>query len=128
MIELSIRKKIMGIAIALIVLMVITAILSLVWVIQVEHRIRDLTNSYIPAYGHLARTNIGSLERALALRRMVIEKIQSPSGSDKRATIRSLFDSKGAEVEQEARAARTLINDLIETGTPGDAVALVRLE
>jgi class 3 adenylate cyclase len=128
MIELSIRKKIMGIAIALIVLMVITAILSLVWVIQVEHRIQDLTNSYIPAYGHLARTNIRSLERALALRRMVIEKIQSPSGSDKLATIRSLFDSKGAEVEQEAQAARTLINDLIETRAPGDAIALVRLE
>ena len=76
----------MGIAVALIVLMAITAILSMVWVIEVGDRLQELTNSYIPAYGHLARTNIRSLERALALRRMVIEKIQSPSSGDKSAT------------------------------------------
>ena len=74
MIRLSIRRKIMGIAVALIVLMMITAILSMVWVIEVGDRLQELTDSYIPAYGNLARANIRSLERALALRRMVIEK------------------------------------------------------
>ena len=74
------------------------------------------TDSYIPAYGHLARTNIRSLERALAIRRMVIEKLQSPSSGDKFAAIRSVFDAKGAEVEKEAQAARALINGLIEKG------------
>ena len=47
MIRLSIRRKIMGIAIALIVLMTITAILSMVWVIEVGDRLQELTNSYI---------------------------------------------------------------------------------
>ena len=79
----------MGIAVALIVLMTITAILSMVWVIEVGHRLQELTDSYIPAYGSLARTNIRSLERALALRRMVIEKLQSPSSGDKSAVIRA---------------------------------------
>jgi class 3 adenylate cyclase len=129
MIRLSIRKKIMGIAVVLIVLMTITAILSMVWVIEVAHRLEELTNSYIPAYGNLARTNIRSLERALALRQMVIERIQSPSSGDKFAAIRNEFDAKGVEVEQEAQAARALIQDLIEKGvTIGDANALVRLE
>ena len=129
MIRLSIRRKIMGIAVVLIVLMAITAILSMVWVMQVGNRLEELTNSYIPAYGNLARTNIRSLERALALRRMVIEKIQSPSSSDKFAAIRNAFDAKGVEVEREAQAARGLIHDLIEKGaTFGDANALVRLE
>jgi hypothetical protein len=105
MIGLSIRRKIMGIAVALIVLMAITAVLSMVWVIEVGHRLQELTDSYIPAYGHLARTNIRSLERALALRRMVIEKIQSPSSGDS-AAIRNVFEAKGAEVEREAQAAR----------------------
>ena len=129
MIQLSIRRKIMGIAIALIVLMVITAILSLVWVMQVEGRIQELTNSYIPAYGHLARANIRSLERALALRRMIIEKIQSPSGG-KSAAIRKIFDAKGVKVEQEAQAARALISGLIErkTAFEDDTVALVQLQ
>ena len=119
----------MGIAVALIVLMTITAILSMVWVIEVGHRLQELTDSYIPAYGNLARTNIRSLERALALRRIVIEKLQSPSGGDKFAAIRNVFDAKGVEVEREAQSARALINSLIEKGeTLGDETALARLE
>lgn len=128
MIPLTIRKKIMGIALALIVLMVITAILSLVWATRVENRIQELTTSYIPVYGHLARANIRSLERALALRRMVIEKIEVPSGGARLADIRALFDSKGAEVEQEVQAARILIGGLIERRSGDDAIALVRLD
>ena len=118
----------MGIAITLIVLMTITAILSMVWVIEVGARLQELTNSYIPAYGHLARTNIRSLERALTLHRMVTEEIQSPS-SAKIADIRKEFDAKGVEVEREAHAARALVHDLIEKGeTFGDETALARLE
>lgn len=128
--QLTIRKKIMAIAIGLIVLMAVTAILSLIWVMQVERRIEDLSNSFIPVYGHLARTNIRSLEQALALRRIVIEKIKAPEGSNRIAEIHQLFDSKGVEVEKEAQAARSLINGLIERrkSTSDDTIALVRLE
>lgn len=127
--QLTIRKKIMAIALGLIVLMVITAVLSFTWVRQVEDRIQALNTSYIPAYGHLARTNIRSLERALALRRMVIENLQ-PSGDNKIAELRALFESKGAEVEKEAQGARDLINSLIASKrtTPTEAVALARLD
>ena len=119
----------MGIAVALIVLMTITAILSMVWVIEVGHHLQELTDSYIPAYGSLARTNIRSLERALALRRMVIEKLQSPSSGDKSAVIRNMIDAKSVEVEREARTARALINGLIEKGeTLGDETALAQLD
>ena len=129
MIRLSIRRKIMGIAVALIVLMTITAILSMVWVIEVGRSLQELTDSYIPAYGSLARTNIRSLERALALRRMVIEKLQSASSGDKSAAIRNVIDAKSVEVEREARTARALINGLIEKGeTLGDETALARLD
>ncbi|MFZ5671413.1 MAG: adenylate/guanylate cyclase domain-containing protein [Pseudomonadota bacterium] len=129
-IQLTIRKKIMGIAIGLIVLMVFTAVLSLVWVLRVEQRIEELSNNYIPAYGHLARTNIRSLERALALRRMVMVKMQLPIDTGKLEENRELFESKGDEVEQEAQAARDLINGLIETRktSADDAIALARLD
>lgn len=129
-IQLTVRKKIMAIAVGLIVLMAITSILSLIWVRQVEHRIKDLANSYIPAYGHLARTNIRSLERALAMRRILIEKMQNPSAGDKIAELRKIYDSKGAEVEKEAQAARALIDGLIEgrKASPDEAIALVRLD
>ncbi|TKT72380.1 HAMP domain-containing protein [Afipia massiliensis] len=129
MIRLSIRRKIMGIAVTLIVLMAVTAILSMVSVMQVSARLEELTNSYIPAYGNLARANIRSVERALELRRMVIEKMRSPAGSDRLTAIRKVFETKGAEVEQEAQAARALINGLIQKGvTFSDPTALARLD
>jgi adenylate cyclase len=54
MIRSSIRTKILAIAVGMIVLMVITAVLSLTLVTQVGHRLEQMTNSYIPAYGNLA--------------------------------------------------------------------------
>lgn len=129
MIRLSIRRKIMGIAVTLIVLMAVTAILSMVSVMQVSARLDELTNSYIPAYGDLARANIRSVERSLELRRMVIERIRSPFGSDRLTAIRGAFEAKGAEVESEAEAARALMNNLIRTGaTFSDPTALARLD
>ena len=129
MIWLSIRRKIMGIAVVLIVLMAVTAVLSMVSVMQVGERLEELTQSYIPAYGDLARANIRSVERGLALRRMVIEKMRSPSSGDRFAAIHSIFDAKGIEGEREAQAARALIRGLIEKKNAfGDAPALARLE
>jgi adenylate cyclase len=49
MIRLSIRRKIMGIAVVLTVLMAVTAVLSMVSVMQVGERLEELTQSYIPA-------------------------------------------------------------------------------
>jgi len=109
--------------------MAVTAILSMVSVMQVSARLEELTTSYIPAYGNLARANIRSVERALELRRMVIEKMRSPAGSERLTAIRSVFETKGAEVEQEAQAARSLINGLIQKGvTFADPTALARLD
>jgi len=74
----SIMQKIVGIAAGLIVLAVIASLLSMVLASRVGHLLDELTNRYIPAYGHLARVNIRSLERSLALRRMVMAKMQVP--------------------------------------------------
>ena len=129
MIRLSIRRKIMGIAVALIVLMAVTAVLSMVSVTQVGERLEELTHSYIPAYGDLARANIRSVERGLALRRMVIEKMKSSSSAERFAAIRSTFDAKGAEGMRETQAALALIHGLIERKSAvGDTTALARLE
>jgi len=67
----SIKQKIVGIAAGLIVLAVITSILSMVMAARVGHLLDELTNRYVPAYGDLARMNVRSLERGLALRQMI---------------------------------------------------------
>ena len=127
MIRLSIRAKIMAIAVGLIVPMGVAAVLSMVMVVQVGNQLEKITDSYIPAYGDLARTNIRSLERALALRRMVFEKMQTPFNADKFAAFRDTFNAKGEEVEHEAAAARAVIKGLIEAKA-GDVTKLALLE
>src|SRR5258708_1412206 len=127
MIRLSIRAKIMAIAVGLIVPMGVAAVLSMVMVVQVGNQLEKITDSYIPAYGDLARTNIRSLERSLALRRMVFEKMQTPFNADKFAAFRDTFNAKGEEVEHEAGAARAVIKGLMGAKA-GDVIKLALLE
>ena len=129
MISLSIKRKIIGIALVLIVLMTITALLSVALVVQVSDRLEDLTQSYVPAYGDLARANIHTLEHALALRRMVIEKMQSPPDNQRFAEARNSFEKSAKEVVRETQAARERLDALITKGSSfGDTAALARLE
>ena len=64
----SIKQKIVGIAAGLIVLAVITSALSMIMAARVGNLLDELTNRYVPAYGSLARVNVRSLERAVAVR------------------------------------------------------------
>jgi class 3 adenylate cyclase len=129
MIQLSIRRKIMGIAVALIVLMAITSVMTVVLVIQVGARIEELTYSYMPAYGDLARANIRSLERALSIRRIIIEKLQSPDDSGQYTALRNRYDALGGQIELEILAARAVIHGLIEKGPAfGDVSTLSQFE
>jgi len=128
-IKQSIRRRIVAIAVGLIILMVATAVLSMVMVGRVGHLLDELTARYTPANAHLTRINILSLERALALRRMVIAKMQDPPDEIGYKTRKELYDAKDAEVDSEAQAARKLINAIIDdTSTPSDNAALARVE
>ncbi|MES5483673.1 adenylate/guanylate cyclase domain-containing protein [Bradyrhizobium sp. INPA03-11B] len=125
----SIRQKIVGIAAGLIVLAVITSLLSMVMAGQVGHLLDELTNRYIPAYGHLARVNIRSLERSLAMRRMMMAKMQAPGEDGGYAAARKTFDEIEPTIKREADAARVLIDAIIaDPSTPSDNAALGRLD
>ncbi|SEC40292.1 adenylate/guanylate cyclase domain-containing protein [Bradyrhizobium erythrophlei] len=125
----SIRQKIVGIAAGLIVLAVITSLLSMVMAGQVGHLLDELTNRYIPAYGHLARVNIRSLERSLAMRRMMMAKMQAPGEASGYDAARKTFDEIEPQIKREADAARVLIDSIIaDPSTPSDNAALGRLD
>ena len=125
----SIRNKIVGIAIGLIILMVITSALSIVMAGTVGHLLDELTNKYIPAYGHLARADIRSVERGLALRQMVIAKMENPPDEAAYAERLKVFEETDPQMDQEAQAARKLINSIIDDKiTPSDNIALARLD
>ena len=96
---------------------------------RVGHLLDELTARYNPANAHLTRINILSLERALGLRRMVIAKMQEPPDEAGYKLRKQLYDARGAEIDSEAQAARTLINAIIEDpSTPSDNAALGRID
>src|SRR5882757_4415386 len=129
MLRPSIRKRILGIAVGLIVLMAITSVLSTVMTRKVAHQLDELSTKYVEAYGHLARMNIRSLEQALAVRRMVIARTQSPPDEAAFAEQQDIYQTKGQEIDSEAQAARALINAIIEdTSTDSDNARLGRLD
>jgi class 3 adenylate cyclase len=129
MFRTSIKQKIVGIAAGLIVLAVITSLLSMVMSARVGHLLDELTNRYVPAYGNLARVNVRSLERGLALRQMIIAKMQTPPDEAAYAAHLKTFQSIEPEIEKQAQAARDHIVAIIaDTATPSDNAALGRLD
>ena len=125
----SIRRKIVGIALGLIVLMLVTSILSMVMSSQVGVLLDELSNRYIPAYSYLARANIRSLERALALRRMIMTRMDSSSDEQAVAARRRDFEALDRQFEEDAENARKLINAIIDDSrTYSDNAALARLD
>jgi class 3 adenylate cyclase len=129
MLRPSIRKRILGIALGLIVLMAITSVLSTAMTRKIAHQLDELTTRYVEAYGHLARMNVRSLEQGLAIRRMVIAKMQSPPDEATFAERQKVYEAKGREIDQEAQAARALINAIIEdVTTESDNARLGRID
>ena len=125
----SIRRKIVGIAIGLIVLMVLSSVISVLMAGKVGHLLDELNDKYFPAYDHLARADIKSLERAVAMRRMMIAKMQMPPDEDGYAERLKDYRDADSEVDQHAEAARKLINSIIDdTTTPSDNAALGRID
>jgi adenylate cyclase len=129
MLRPTIRNRILGIALGLIFLMAITSALSTVMTRKIAHQLDELSSKYVETYGHLARMNVRSLEQALALRRMVIAKMQSPPDEAGFIERQKLYEAKGVEVEKEAQAARALVNAIIDdASTPSDNARLARID
>jgi class 3 adenylate cyclase len=129
MLQPTIRNQILGIAMGLIVLMAVTSVLSAVMAKRIAHQLDELTTKYVEAYGHLARMNVRSLEQALAVRRMVIAKTQSPPDNAAVAEQQKIYEAKGLEVDQEANAARGLVNAIIaDVTTDSDNARLGRID
>ncbi len=125
----SIKQKIVGIAAGLIVLAVITSSLSMIMAARVGHLLDELTDRYVPAYADLARANVRSLERGLAVRQMIVAKMENPPDEASYAAHLKVFQSINPEIDREAQAARKQIAAIIDDpSTPSDNAALGRLD
>ena len=129
MLRPTIRKRILGIALGLIFLMVVISALSTVMTRKIAYQLDELTTRYVEAYGHLARMNVHSLEQAVVVRRMVIAKTQTPPDEAAFASQQTVYNAKGREIDEEAQAARALITAIIDDPTTvSDDANLGRIE
>jgi len=109
--------------------MVLTSVVSVFMARTVGHLLDELNDKYFPAYDHLAQADIKSLERAVAMRRMMIAKMQMPPDEEGYAARLKNYQEADAEVDGHAQAARKLINSIIDdASTPSDNAALARID
>ena len=126
--RLSIAIKIFFIVLALLLLMTAVAFISAQQARKVSDLLTRTSENYLPAYAALARTDIRSLEQALALRRLVIAHFEGADDAT-RQRHREIFAAKAKEAEQELATARRLIAAEIAGDSPfADTVALARLD
>jgi adenylate cyclase len=96
---------------------------------RIGHLLDELTTRYVPANEHLTRITVLSLQRALALRRMMIAKMQDPPDENAYKLRKQIYDATDTEVDKEAEGARKLINAIIDDpSTPSDYAALGRID
>ena len=125
----SIRTKILGIAVGLIVLMVgSTAALSFVAAMRVGNRLQQLSADYFPAYHDLSDATINSLGRAIAIRRMIIAKTATPPDYIHYAESIAVAEAKLADIDRDERAAGALIQTMIENTAFSDTIALTHIK
>jgi class 3 adenylate cyclase len=129
MIRQSIKRKIVSIAVGPVILMVITSVLSMIMASRVARQLDELSTKYVEAYAHLARMNVRSLEASLAVRRMVIARMQNPPDEAGYAERLKILEASGPQIDQEAEAARKLINAVIDDlTTETDNAGMARIE
>ena len=96
---------------------------------QVESLLTSVKETYVPAYGALARAHIRSLEQSAYLRRLALASFRSPVDQTEVARLRSLVEQKAKEADNEVLTARKTIARAIEDRVSfGDEMLLSRLD
>jgi adenylate cyclase len=122
----SIAVKFFGVVVVLLLLMALAAAISMWQARNVASLFETVVDSYMPAYGSLARANVRSLEEALLMRRVVIAH---QSGGAVSTADRDAVLEKGKAAAGDVAAAQQLIGTLIASrNTLGDDLGLMRLD
>ena len=96
---------------------------------QVESLLTSVKETYVPAYGALARAHIRSLEQSAYLRRLALASFRSPVDQTEVARLRSFVEQKAKEADNEVLIARKTIARAIEDRVSfGDEMLLSRLD
>jgi class 3 adenylate cyclase len=127
--KISVGVKIFSVVVVLLILVGSAAWINARKAEDVQSLILDLHDSYVPAYGSLARASLHSVEEGLFARRMVIAKLQSPDDKAGYAKLKQLSAAKSQEADAEFAAARQVIGQEIADPTSLESkIELSRLD
>ena len=99
--KISVGVKIFGVVVVLLILVGSAAWYNALTADKVLSLIVDVHDTYVPAYGNLARANLRSVEEGLFARRMVIAKLQSPDDKDGYARLKQQAAEKSQDADAE---------------------------
>ena len=127
--KISVGVKIFGVVVVLLILVGSAAWYNALTAESVQSLIVDVHDTYVPAYGSLARANLRSVEEGLFARRMVIAKLQSPDDKDGYARLKQLAAEKSQEADAEFAAARQIIGqEIADPASLENKLELTRLD
>jgi len=127
--RISVGVKVFAVVLVLIALVSVVAWINARSAREVEALIENIHDSYVPAYGALARANLRSVEEGLFVRRLIIAKLLSPDDKAAFSDLEGKADEKANQADSEFAAARqTLAREIADPASFGDKLALSRLD
>ena len=127
--KISVGVKIFGVVVVLLILVGAAAWYNAMTAENVQSLIVDVHDTYVPAYGDLARANLRSVEEGLFARRMVIAKLQSPDDKDGYERLKQLATEKSQEADADFAAARQIVGaEIADPASLENKLELTRLD
>lgn len=123
-----------GLKIAAVVLVLLGLVGSVAWINarsakRVQSLIENVHDTYVPAYGALARANIRSVEEGLYVRRWLFAQVQDLSRDSAAPELGQGITEKAKQTDVELQIARELIqHEIADPVGSGDKLALARLD
>jgi class 3 adenylate cyclase len=123
-----------GVKVFSVVLILLALVSTVAWINaraarEVESLIENIHNSYVPAYGDLARANLRSVEEGLFVRRLIIAKLLTPDDKDAMAGLEKSASEKSTQADAEFADARKVIQgEIADPASFGDKLQLGRVD
>jgi class 3 adenylate cyclase len=123
-----------GLKIAAVVVVLLGLVSAVAWINahsarHVQSLIQNVHDTYVPAYGALARANLRSVEEGLFARRLILAKLQAPDDKAAGTTLRQAIAEKSQQADAELKEGRRLVQrEIDDPASFGDKLELVRLD
>jgi class 3 adenylate cyclase len=127
--RISVGIKVFGVVVLLLVLVGAVAWINARSARTVQALIQNVHDTYVPAYGSLARANLRSVEEGLYARRLIITRIETPDDKASLAKLEKAATEKAEQADSELAEARRLIaQEIADPASFEDKLELSRLD